>query len=519
VKTFSFGIIGISLVLLMVPWHYGGVTTSSWLLCSIILSLLFLALALRRFRAATMAGSRQRWLPHLSGLEVILLLFVLYPFAQLIPLPRSVVQMISPTRVQLEDMARRAKNCSAIDGFELDYYEETEPDMTTRDAWLPLSISPWRTFSAAVHGLVLLMWYCLLVSFFQDLKTVRLLFAVVILAGVSQAVYGLIEFLSGHQHVLTYYSQGRNFVSGSFINRNHCAAFLGLSFFSSLGLIFHLVQRIGPGTVSWRKKVSLIFSERNAGIFFWTVCSFLVGLGILFTKSRSGIICVGMGIFFLIFIHYHKHSAWKSLVFFLVILVLTFVMTGLTGVLDRFEILSTENFSRVGRFDMWAETLSIWQDYSLTGSGFNTFERIHPRYKQKPSTLFLEHAHNDYLEFFSEGGVIAFMLLALFGVLVLKHFFENMKKIPNEIFPLFNGAFVGMIVFALHEFTDFNGHILANQLVFILLLSLVLVRDIDPLLLEAARRQSGLTRAELRQIPGPTLESNSRHYQKPEMLN
>ena len=97
--------------------------------------------------------------------------------------------------------------------------------------------------------------------------------------------------------------------------------------------------------------------------------------------------------------------------------------------------------------------------------------------KESGETLIrLYHAHNDYLEFLSELGIVGMMLL-LGGILYMfmKSFAVWRKRRHPEVKGLGLGGILATICILIHSFTDFNLHIPANMLLFSVVLSLTAV--------------------------------------------
>jgi O-antigen ligase len=99
-----------------------------------------------------------------------------------------------------------------------------------------------------------------------------------------------------------------------------------------------------------------------------------------------------------------------------------------------------------------------------------SFTTIYPRYRTIPGDAIADHAHNDYLEFFSDGGIIAFLLGAWFLlVLFYKSYRAFLKRREFYAMYIFVGSIAGIIAILIHSITDFNLHIGANGLYFFFL--------------------------------------------------
>src|SRR5438093_907950 len=147
--------------------------------------------------------------PVLAAGALIVLLGVL----QTIPLPRPMLKTISPRAVD----------------FRARY--EPAPSSPKDDSGLrPISLYPWATREATLKFAA--FWLALLVTI--DLAAVgpahRTVATVLVASGGFQAIYGLAEYFSDHQHIFGYAKKYYTDVAtGTFINRNHFAGYLELT--------------------------------------------------------------------------------------------------------------------------------------------------------------------------------------------------------------------------------------------------------------------------------------------------
>ncbi|EKD26290.1 MAG: O-antigen polymerase [uncultured bacterium] len=96
--------------------------------------------------------------------------------------------------------------------------------------------------------------------------------------------------------------------------------------------------------------------------------------------------------------------------------------------------------------------MNIIRDNPITGTGPGTFSSIFPIYREKGLNAFINHAHNDYLEWISEIGVLAMPLILLFlGYLIMHGFMTSIGDSPFGI-----TASTALIAISIHSFTDYN---------------------------------------------------------------
>jgi len=125
---------------------------------------------------------------------------------------------------------------------------------------------------------------------------------------------------------------------------------------------------------------------------------------------------------------------------------------------------------------VWSNTTGIIGDFPVFGSGLGTFEALYPAYEESSTPPLFEHAHNDYLEYLAELGVVGFVML-LGGILVMLVFSFLMWKVRRhpEVKGLALGGMVAVVAMLVHSITDFNLHIPANMMLFAVVLSLTVV--------------------------------------------
>jgi O-antigen ligase len=124
--------------------------------------------------------------------------------------------------------------------------------------------------------------------------------------------------------------------------------------------------------------------------------------------------------------------------------------------------------------DSWAEwagfrksyaldALRMWRAHPVLGVGLGDFETAYPRYQSFPSDLWIDHAHNDYVEAVAEtglvGAVLILSLLALFFRLAFRDWGRPLRSQGSWIRL---GAAIGCCGMLVHSFVDFNLHIPAN---------------------------------------------------------
>jgi O-antigen ligase len=122
-------------------------------------------------------------------------------------------------------------------------------------------------------------------------------------------------------------------------------------------------------------------------------------------------------------------------------------------------------------WDEWAgfrkiltlDSLRMWRAHPLLGVGLGSFETAYPGYQSFPSDLWIDYAHNDYVQAIAETGLFGALLilsaLALFFRLAFRDWGQRLRSEGGWIRL---GAAIGCCGLLVHSFFDFNLHIPAN---------------------------------------------------------
>ena len=261
---------------------------------------------------------------------------------------------------------------------------------------------------------------------------------------------------------------------GPYINKNHYAGFMGMSLPLVIGLF--LASRPRARGVNTRSRfISMIGSRRMNWHVLFGLGGVAIFVSVLLSLSRSGVAAMFVSlIVFAAIVKQRKKAGkgWVALVLLAVAVSLGWF--GIAPLIERFEIiLGADGIMMGARKIVFADSLRAAWDFILTGSGFGSFAYIYPAYRTLEGTLFVDHAHNDYIEFLVEGGIVSISLVVWFMVSISRHVVKELSKRRNSIsvFVCYGSA-TGVLYMLLHSITDFNLHVGANGLFFFFILGL-----------------------------------------------
>ena len=125
------------------------------------------------------------------------------------------------------------------------------------------------------------------------------------------------------------------------------------------------------------------------------------------------------------------------------------------------------------RKNMTLDSLHMFRDHKLLGVGLGSFEAVYPKYQSFASDLLIDYAHNDYVEFLAETGVVGgFLLVGALAFFAAAFVRQSRSRLLCEHSLIRLGAFLGCTGLLVHSWADFNLHIPANAAWFAFLLGI-----------------------------------------------
>jgi len=287
---------------------------------------------------------------------------------------------------------------------------------------------------------------------------------IIVIVGAAVALFGIYEYTRTNSILwgiakVSY----RDRVSGTFINPNHFGALLSMI----VPLSFYYV-------LSSVKKVKI----------FFVVLSIIIGIALILTFSLSSYIGLlgGMLVCLMVnrehaFKNKHTFTAFVVIGAILIVNVITLFLSGIKSYSLhnhwRMLISSLEHIVRVMPCDI---------PRFLLGYGAGTFRYIVPQFYTELMLQTPIHAHNEFIEFFVELGLIGMTLFTLFWMSVIGSIILKIKRSING--RLYVLCVLGAVIsFIIHMLFDFNFHLPANMIVVLMLLAFVQVKHDEKIVL------------------------------------
>lgn len=233
------------------------------------------------------------------------------------------------------------------------------------------------------------------------------------------AALGLLEMVTRTPVLFSHYNMGEFYFTA--LNNAHNATGSAYAAASVVALAAWLFEDRSP-------------KRRQRYLLFMILCV----LGLLITKSRGSLLAFAIAAAFIFYKRYGlRFTTSKRFVAIALMFVIAVVATGAQY---RFAtIRSGEDFNVISRFSLWAKAAQLIRMSPVTGVGFGRFNDLNltetigrPHLDGIPGFAALcttpkpayndAHAHNSYLQFLAETGIVGLGLLLAFWISLFARF-------------------------------------------------------------------------------------------------
>ena len=361
-------------------------------------------------------------------LDLWMVLALSAAIVQTIPLPRSIVGVVSPA----------AAGAAA--------------QLTLRDAGgaIPLTINlPDSAMAVALFAGMLILFFTARELF--DGGGVRQVARGVAMIGLVLAAVAIAQDATGNGQMYWRWRPtfDRTHPFGPFVNRNHYATWAVVAVPLSIGyLIAHLsAHRIESATGSWRTRLIAAMDARAAMLL--TAAALMI-VAVVVSLSRSGMIglatALGLGAWLA------QRRAAEDQARRLRPLLVGGAVAVTAAILIMVRVPPTEIADRVSdapvalgdRALIWRETIPIVRDFWVAGTGVGTYQTSMAIYQRSGQGLIFNQAHNHYLQVLSEGGLLLSIPVALALALLARAGAATLARDRSGMFWLRAGAASGL---------------------------------------------------------------------------
>lgn len=311
-------------------------------------------------------------------------------------------------------------------------------------------------------------------TFLSTRERLRALANFLVVYGLGMAVFALVQSFTWDGRFY-WFRPNTQSVSpfGPFVNHNHFAGYMELLLFLPVGLV---VTR----------------GVRGEARLFYGFAAAMMGVAVIASLSRGGMVSVFAGLIFLIVVNarLRKHarqeyrrpllsmSQGMAAVLIGIAIIAGIIWIGAGPVIDR-AAQSFDSEGLAGREWIWHDTLAMIKANPIVGVGLGAFQTAYPIYSNTDGSLVINAAHNDYLQVLADGGIIGGAIALWFLVLLFRALGRGMRSRDSLRTGLALGGGSGIFAILVHSLFDFNLQLPGNALLFLLMVA-VLSRAADP---------------------------------------
>lgn len=407
-----------------------------------------------------------RWVK--TDLDPLFFFFMAFLVFQMVPLPPELLGLISPESKlggELSQPASASLNPESLMGR---WYAIAPYLYPVR-----MSLVRWTVYGLLFFGLV----RCL-----DSRKRIEATIVTILVLAALDSLYGIMQTYSGFHRVWWFKSgvYGRD-VSGTFLSRNLFAGFLELTITLTAAYAAGLAGASNENTVPFRRRslsrrLLALFSEnpKNLKRFLIVFAGGVMGLGLILSSSRGGIIAMTSALFLMGLTFYFRKSERRSgrIILSLFGIAMIFAIhAGLDYTVGRFYFFDE---SMKDRGIMAEKALNLFDDYNIAGVGIGNFRHAYGRYQDPVhKNLYVDYAHNDYAQFLAEAGIVGAVLLpAGLGWFIVRVFRTWRKRRDPFVVCLGIVPLVALFAVAIHAYSEYNLHRPAHMMVLVAVIAI-----------------------------------------------
>lgn len=196
---------------------------------------------------------------------------------------------------------------------------------------------------------------------------------------------------------------------GAIINRNHFAAWAIMASVTTIGALAAHAARTRERAGAGRALAAAVNDTR----VWWLLLSAAVTVAaVIMTASRSGFAAlVAAGVASIVLMRRRANALTMSAIGVTALLCLAAAL--LWARPDRLVTRFDTSESDLGlRRVIWQQSIDIATSYPIAGVGAGAFPYAMTYYQRGPRDVFFNHAHNQYFEILTEGGILVLIPLA-----------------------------------------------------------------------------------------------------------
>lgn len=317
----------------------------------------------------------------------------------------------------------------------------------------------------------------------QDLKKLALF---IISSGLLQAIIAIFLFSEKASYIIFNFPMDHSERTyGTFSYHNSLANYMLICISLGIGILISDLMKFGNMQISIRNRIKNLMVFALSPSMLIRLMLIIMVIALVLTKSRMGnaalllsIILIAMP---LLAVHFRKNTKVFLLLVSVILIDLLVVgkLVGVDRVINRISQTTIENTMKIEEESIENRSVAarlgyeMFKDRPFTGWGSGTFYTVFPAYATNDARQYYDHAHNDYIQFLAESGVIGSFFLVALTIGAIKNLLTIAKQ---QRIPKYKGIAIGFLIAIfgclLQATVDFHFQIPANALLFIVLIAM-----------------------------------------------
>jgi O-antigen ligase len=273
--------------------------------------------------------------------------------------------------------------------------------------------------------------------------------------GLLVAFFALVHSLSSNGKLYWLRTpRSGGWIYGPYVNHNHYAGLMEL--LVPIPLVLCLSRRV-----------------RRGPKMFFAAAALVMASTIFLSGSRGGVaafLVQFLGLALYVGTRRRSPRLGMALGGFVLLGGLVVLWLGGSTITDRLATIHSEARTEISggiRTQIARDGLHMFRERPVLGWGLGTFPTVYPRFRTFYTNLFVNQAHNDYVQLLAEMGVLGGVVALWFLFLLFRH---ALAKLPGETLGTSGGmalaCLLGCTGILVHSFVDFNLQIPANAALF-----------------------------------------------------
>lgn len=309
----------------------------------------------------------------------------------------------------------------------------------------------------------LLQWlgyggFFLAASEFSGSSSLRRRLAIGIAAfGAIYAIFAIIQSFIAPPDLLYGFVKTHGTGFGSYTNRNHYAGLMEMLL--PFGLVVSFSSSV-PGPLRLLSSFS----------------SLVMLASIFVSGSRGGMVASITAVIVFAFFYWRSKRTNAAMRTIMIAAVLSSIFVGAFSY-ERIQSRSVVEATDAIRLQIVRDSVRLLEAHPILGSGLGTFTAVYPEVRTFPTNLFVNAAHNDYVQLTVETGFVGMLSALGFLYLVFRNALRTIhRKNRGWASAVSLAAMVGCVALLVHSLFDFNLEIPANAATFAFLAGLASAR-------------------------------------------